>query len=201
VSSPARAASLLASQSFSNSTSTSISFTLPSNSDSTSNATSLIWAYGDTNPGSSASASIRQHSGHGTISLALLTPVQAATSASPSGGSSGSEAVGAPVPSGIAVSDAGQSPASSSRTSVILVHVVLGALAAMLFVPLGVLVPRLGRGWSTSRWWFPVHAVLGSVSTVLAIATFAYASVRFNRGYGSTHRVHRLAHISAKGSC
>lgn len=189
VSSPPRAASLLRAQSFSNTSSTSISFTIPSNSDSTSNSTSLIWAFGTDNPGSSASASMRQHSGHGTMTLALLTPIQAAasTSASPSGSGTSTPVI---TPTGVVVSDSsGQSGTSGGRNGVILTHVVLGALAAMVLVPLGVLTPRLGRGWNTSRWWFPVHAVLNSLGAVLAIAAFGYASAKFDRGYNSTHPV------------
>ncbi|KAI9639462.1 uncharacterized protein MKK02DRAFT_39760 [Dioszegia hungarica] len=179
VSSPPRTASLLATQSFSNSSSTSISFTVPSNSDSTSNATSLIWAYGSDNPGSSSSASIRQHVGHGTMTLALMTPIQAASTSS--SGTSNPSAI-------VTVSDKSSETTSlSNRRTIIITHAVLGAVSAMLLLPLGILTARLGRGWTTSRLWFAVHAVLNTLAAILAAATAIYASAKLDVEHVSAH--------------
>jgi hypothetical protein len=71
-------------------------------------------------------------------------------------------------------------------------HVVVGALATMLFLPLGTLVPRFARGMTTKRWWFPVHsAVNGIIGFILVIAAFAIAMANFgdDGNFNTTHRV------------
>lgn len=53
-------------------------------------------------------------------------------------------------------------------------HMVCGALATLLFLPLGAIIPRIARTYTTRRWWFPVHATTqGLISTAFVIAAFA----------------------------
>ena len=61
---------------------------------------------------------------------------------------------------------------------------------AFFFLPAGVVVPRIARGLTTSRWWFVVHAVVqGGIVVVLAIAGFSIAWAYFSYGLDTPHRV------------
>ncbi|WVQ80714.1 hypothetical protein IAT38_002819 [Cryptococcus sp. DSM 104549] len=179
VSSPPRKASLISSSSFSNSSTTSITFTLPASSNTT-NSTAIIWAYGNTNPDSSSEdAKITQHLASGNTKLALLGVLSNSTNTTISSGDSGS-------------SDDGTTTSSSHK--ILVAHVVCGALAAMAVLPTGMLVPRIARGMTTSRWWFPVHGVLnGILGFGLVTAAFAIARANFDGGFNSSHRKLGLA--------
>ena len=89
-------------------------------------------------------------------------------------------------------SDGGES-GKTSASMMLICHVVCGALATMLFFPLGVLIPRYARGLGINRWWFPVHgAVNGVLGLVFVMAAFGIAVVHFEDDGGimsSTHRV------------
>ncbi|ORY28521.1 hypothetical protein BCR39DRAFT_535096 [Naematelia encephala] len=171
VSSPARKATLLSSSSFSNTSSTAITFTLPITSASTTsaNSTKLIWAYGGTNPKStSTSATIRQHNNMGTMSIDLLAAYSSTSSSS---------------------SSSSDSSSAGPSYSVMIAHAVMGGLATLLFFPVGVLIPRIARGFSIKRWWFPAHSVMnGIIGGVLVIAAFGLGVNKFQGGINSAHR-------------
>lgn len=62
-------------------------------------------------------------------------------------------------------------PTTVSR--ILIAHVVCGALATLLLLPLGVLIPRYARAMSKGRWWFPLHVGLQLGGTALAVAALA----------------------------
>ncbi|RSH87830.1 uncharacterized protein EHS24_000347 [Apiotrichum porosum] len=63
-------------------------------------------------------------------------------------------------------------------SNLLLAHIVCGCLATLLFIPLGILGPRVARTFTTSRLWFPAHAsVQGLISTSLVVATYSCARV------------------------
>jgi hypothetical protein len=184
-SNPARTASLVAASTFANSTSTSITFTLPSDSGASAtslNQTQLIWAYSKNNPGSSQNtAGIVQHDSAGTMTLPLLATwnPQSSNSISSSGNSGSSDS-----------GDSGDS-GSSSKTA-LLAHAICGSLAVLLFLPIGTLVPRIARGFSLHRWWFPTHGIVnGVIGSLLVAAAFIISKVSFDGGDGggSSHPV------------
>ncbi|KAK1925376.1 hypothetical protein DB88DRAFT_191822 [Papiliotrema laurentii] len=177
-SNPARTASLVAASTFANSTSTSITFTLPSDSGASAtslNQTQLIWAYSKNNPGSSQNtAGIVQHDSAGTMTLPLLATwnPQSSNSTSSSGNSGSSDS-----------GDSGDS-GSSSKTA-LLAHAICGSLAVLLFLPIGTLVPRIARGFSLHRWWFPTHGIVnGVIGSLLVAAAFIISKVSFDGGDG-----------------
>ncbi|WWC70667.1 uncharacterized protein I206_104618 [Kwoniella pini CBS 10737] len=176
-SNPPRKATLLTSSSFSNSSSTSIAFTLPSSSNT--NSTNIIWAYGNKNPSSSDSgtSNIAQHLASGNTQIALLasqlpssTSTNGTTSTTGNGSNSGN------ISNGVS-------------KNILIAHVVCGASATMFILPIGILVPRLARGFTLKRWWFPVHGALnGLIAFGLIVAAFAIALANFSGGFSSTHR-------------
>lgn len=183
---PARAATLLKTGSFANTTDTAITCAMPSDADSTSNQTKIIWAYCNKNPGNKNPATnIAMHTAFGSGYLALMTPLSkdgAATqpAASPSGNA-------APA------SNNGGSSNSDWRTGMLLLHVLFGALATMVCFPIGILVPRLARGMTDRRWWFGVHSVVnGLLGFVFVVTAFAIARLTFGGGFDSLHRVNGL---------
>ncbi len=175
VSNPPRQATLLSSSSFANSTSTQITFALPASTTDSSilNATSLIWAYSKVNPkSSSVSATIVQHDSSGEMTIALLAPL------SSSGGST------SPV-----IIDNGNSDSTPDHNWLV-AHAVIGGLGAMVFIPIGVTIPRISRSLSGRRWWFPVHAsVQGVIALILVLAAWAIAAKITHGGSGDAHRV------------
>ncbi|GFZ45290.1 hypothetical protein JCM24511_03016 [Saitozyma sp. JCM 24511] len=175
---PARKATLVTSTSFKDSSGVGITFTLPSNS-SVTNSTSLIWAYGATNPkSSSANATLLQHLASGNAQLALLAPI---TNTSISG-IADSAATGS-AGSGSVVSSSGTS------RSILIAHIVCGALATMFFLPVGILVPRIARGLSSRRWWFPIHSTgMGIFAFGFVVAAFSIARTYFPGRFNSKHR-------------
>jgi hypothetical protein len=64
----------------------------------------------------------------------------------------------------------------------------------MILIPIGILVPRISRGLTEARWWFPVHAAVnGLLAGGLIIAAFAIAVSNFNdEGINSSHRVRNM---------
>jgi hypothetical protein len=91
-------------------------------------------------------------------------------------------------------------PASSSSPSsanvfpptkvsrILVAHVVCGALATLLLLPLGVLVPRYARAMSKGRWWFPLHMGVQLGGTALAIAALAIG-YQMGAAEGTAHPV------------
>jgi hypothetical protein len=175
VSSPARSASLVSSSSFANSSATSMTFTMPSDSSQlTAGSTfNLMWAYSGSNPASSAvDASLRQHSGAGVFQFDLTAQYDVAGT----GGESTTESTESSSGSG-----------SSSGRNILVAHVVTGALATMLFLPLGILTPRYARGLTTKRWWFPAHSANnGVIAFALVIAAYAIGQSKFGDAQGSS---------------
>ncbi|OCF55017.1 hypothetical protein L486_07673 [Kwoniella mangroviensis CBS 10435] len=175
-SNPPRKATLLTSSSFSNFSTTSISFTLPSNS-SAANSTNLIWAYGNKNPGSSSSStsSLAQHLASGNTQISLLANSLPNTTTT----------------SGNGTSSTSNSPISAGGSSkkVLIAHVACGGVATMAILPIGILVPRISRGLTMQRWWFPVHGALNGLTAFgLIVAAFGIARANFSGGFSSTHR-------------
>ncbi|WVQ96841.1 hypothetical protein IAU59_003948 [Kwoniella sp. CBS 9459] len=208
VSNPSRKASLLTSASFSNTSTTSITFSIPSLTgvNSSTNSTALIWAYSTQNPGSAAvDATIQQHLASGNTKIALLATLDSSIPSAPGStmdpisgntGSSGGGSTGSGSGSGNGTVSGGGSVEggiieSGSSKNILIAHVVCGALATMAVLPIGILVPRIARGLTTSRWWFPVHAALnGILGFGLIVAAFAIARANFHDhgGFNSTHR-------------
>ncbi|ADV21802.1 Conserved hypothetical protein [Cryptococcus gattii WM276] len=176
VSSPSRKATLKSSLSYSNSSSTSITFTVPSNPLIT-NQTSLIWAYSNKNPGNSAvNATIKQHTASGNTKLNLLSTLTNSTNTTISSGADS------------------ESPSDSASHQALIAHVACGAVATMVLFPSGILVPRIARGLTEKRWWFAVHGVVnGLLGFGLVIAAFGIAKANFSGGYNSAHRKLGLA--------
>lgn len=75
--------------------------------------------------------------------------------------------------------------------TILLAHVVCGALATLLLLPLGVLIPRYGRAFSRGRWWFPLHMAAQLIGVILAITALATG---YNMGAapGTAHPVSPL---------
>lgn len=71
---------------------------------------------------------------------------------------------------------------------ILIAHVVCGAAATLVLLPLGVLIPRYVRLFSGRRWWFPVHAIVQLAGIVLALVALGTG---FNMGGvpGSVHPV------------
>jgi hypothetical protein len=77
-------------------------------------------------------------------------------------------------------------PTTVSRTLV--AHVVCGALATLLLLPLGVLIPRYARALSKGRWWFPLHMGVQLGGTALAIAALVIG-YQMGAAEGTAHPV------------
>jgi hypothetical protein len=73
-------------------------------------------------------------------------------------------------------------------SSILVAHVVCGALATLLLLPLGVLVPRYARAMSKGRWWFPLHMGVQLGGTALAIAALAIG-YQMGAAEGTAHPV------------
>ncbi|WVF69342.1 hypothetical protein IAT40_004118 [Kwoniella sp. CBS 6097] len=209
VSSPPRKASLLTSASFSNTSTTSITFSIPSvtGANASTNSTALIWAYSTQNPGSAAvDATIQQHLASGNTKISLLAtldptipstpgstmnPLSGTGSGSTTNSGGGGSSGGTGGTSGGAGAGGGIISEFGANKGILIAHVVCGALATMAILPIGILVPRIARGLTTSRWWFPVHAALnGILGFGLIVAAFAIARANFHDhgGFNSTHR-------------
>jgi hypothetical protein len=76
---------------------------------------------------------------------------------------------------------------------------VCGALAAMVFLPLGILIPRYVRGLGTSRWWLPVHGAMnGTVGGTLILVAYAIARGSFHQHAADNNTAHRVRAEAAK---
>jgi hypothetical protein len=75
-----------------------------------------------------------------------------------------------------------------SIETLVLVHVACGAAATLLFLPLGVLIPRYGRALTRGRWWFPTHMAVQLIGTILAIVAIATGS-NLGGAEGASHSV------------
>jgi len=179
VSSPARTASLLSSSSFANSSATSMTFTMPSDSSQlvSGSTFNLMWAYSGSNPSSSAvDASLRQHSGAGVFQFDLTAQYAAAGTGGDSTNTTSTEST-----------ESSSGSSSSSGRNILVAHVVTGALATTLFLPLGILTPRFARGLTTKRWWFPAHSANnGVIAFGLVIAAYAIGQSKFGDAQGSS---------------
>ncbi|WWC88768.1 uncharacterized protein L201_003681 [Kwoniella dendrophila CBS 6074] len=192
---PPRKATLLTSSSFSNSKTTSISFSLPSTSSNT-NLTNLIWAYGNKNPGSSSSSTsnLSQHLASGNTQISLLAnSLPSSVTSSGNNSTSSSTSTNKPTSSAsgtINGEKGGKSSSTTTSTSNILIaHVVCGSIATMAILPIGIIIPRISRGFSINRWWFPTHGALnGLIAFGLIVAAFGIAKANFLGGFDSTHR-------------
>lgn len=208
---PPRTASLAMAQTFSNSTTTSISFTIPSPTSVNLNTTDIIWAYSAQNPRSSAlDARLVQHAASGYFVLPLLAALQApatttAGSSVPAGSANTqSAASGTPAvpeislrPASITDGDA-QITTTGDNRHLLLAHAVCGSLGTMVFIPLGVIIPRYARGLGTKRWWLPVHGVMnGLLGGVLVLITYIIARTTFHR-HTSERSVHRVSPATAR---
>ncbi|WRT67692.1 uncharacterized protein IL334_004664 [Kwoniella shivajii] len=187
-SNPPRKASLDTSSSFSDKTTTSITFTLPSSSNT--NSTSIIWAYGTKNPGSSSSSSsFTQHLASGNTQLSLLATLTNNNSSTSTNGGSNSSSNSTSNSNSGAGSGSGSGIIGGTNKKVLIAHVVCGSLATMAILPIGILVPRIARAFTIDRWWFPLHGALnGIIAFGLITAAFAIAVSKFEGGFNSTHR-------------
>ena len=176
---PARRAQLVTSQTFANSSGTSITFTIPSVANATTQTlgqNTLIYAYSSQNPRSpNPAVPIQQHDSSGLLSLSLAATWSNSTSGSTGSGSTTS------------------SSTSSSSRKVLVAHAICGGLATLVFLPVGTVIPRVARGFSLNRWWFPAHGVInGVLGGMLTLVAFAIAKANFgDHEDGSDHRVSR----------
>jgi hypothetical protein len=77
---------------------------------------------------------------------------------------------------------------SSPLSPVLIAHVVCGATATLVLLPLGVLIPRYGRAVTNGRWWFPVHMAVQIIGLALAIVAIA-TGYNMGGGGGPAHPV------------
>ncbi|KAH8116614.1 CBD9-like protein [Phellopilus nigrolimitatus] len=143
VSSPPRVATSVPSLNSATGSNPKFGYSIPANSDTTQ---SIIWAFGTTNPGSSATdATLEQHSESGTLSLDLTKAL-----------SSGSSATN-PANSGSNSSGSSSTPLLPFQKLVI-AHAVLLGIAFLILLPLGALLARWLRTFS--RHWFKCHWII-----------------------------------------
>jgi protein-S-isoprenylcysteine O-methyltransferase Ste14 len=93
-------------------------------------------------------------------------------------------------PSASPSSDTSTTPALAllSISPVLAAHVACGALATLLLLPLGVLIPRYGRALSRGRWWFPLHMAVQFIGVILAVAALALG-YKMGSAPGTAHPV------------
>lgn len=147
-------------QTWSNTTSTSLSFDVPSDA---ANNTIVIWALSNTRPDATyPAAGLIQHTWHGGEIINF-------------------EAEYSDVP-GPTTIGYGSSKATNNATGgpslALIAHVACGVLVTMLVLPGGVVVPRITRGITTTKSWFYFH--------MLNQGFFALALVCVNFGLGLT---------------
>lgn len=167
---PPRQATIQTVNSFSNSSTTALSFSVPSNGQ---NKTSVIWALSTTNPGKNDPATnLFQHTFRGLEFFNLDQPYDGTVVRAPS-----------PFP----ISSKTVRP-DGRAAFVLIAHIVCGAIAVMMVLPGGVVVPRITRGLTTSRWWFQFHAINQGL-TSLALVCAAYGIARsFGGPIDTRHR-------------
>lgn len=174
-------ATLDTAKTYSNTTANRAVFSLPANTVSD-KPTNLIWAFSEKHPGSNdPSSSIKIHSRTGYMTLALNSPIN--EGAQTANTSPEAAAAGASAKSG---------KPFEGRLKVVLLHAVCGGIACLLVIPSAVLVPRIARGFTRERWWFPVHAAAnGVVGFLLVLVAFQVAVTQFHKGFKPMHRVRK----------
>jgi hypothetical protein len=67
----------------------------------------------------------------------------------------------------------------------LLVHAVIGGIATVILLPLGVIIPRLSKTFVGRVWWIPAHGVVnGLLAGGLIIAAWAIAQSKLGGGMG-----------------
>lgn len=172
VANPARVATLNIDNSYSNDTTTALSYSIPSDAQ---NMTMIIWALSRENPGTpNPNAILTQHTWMGVMWLYMDAPYD-----------SGSvfEWDGHGIPDHSKTMKQNGSPAF-----VLIAHIVCGVLAVMLVLPGGVVVPRITRGLTTSRWWFHFHIVNQGITAVALVCAAFGIGLTFGGELDSRHR-------------
>ncbi|TDL21688.1 CBD9-like protein [Rickenella mellea] len=157
VASPPRVATLSQSLTTASGSQPKFGFTIASNGLTKQN---IIWAFGTTNPGSSAvNAPLTQHdpSGSGTLSLDLSKTTTTTGSADPASASS------SPTTTGSGSSSGGTTTGSNLSTylpyqKLIIAHASVSSIAFLVFLPFGALLARYLRTFSPS--WFRGHWIV-----------------------------------------
>lgn len=177
VSNPERVATLDETRSFSNSSKSAFSFSIPS---SPGNQTQILWAMSRINPKSSdPAANLIQHTWHGFAMLALdaewtgrsLHPYELYP-----------EVIIVESRTSVAMNSDG------SPSFALIAHITCGVLVTMLVLPGGVVVPRITRGITTTRRWFYFHMInQGIIAFALVIAAFTLG-LKFGGDLDSRHR-------------
>jgi hypothetical protein len=167
---PPRVASIDTSNTYSNSTRTELSFSMPSSGD---NQISVLWAMSRANPRNpSPDATLLQHAWRGLEFMNMDEEFD---------GSVVTEASPFPVH--------GKTYKDNGRPSFVLIaHIVCGVFATMLALPGGVVVPRLTRGLTTSRWWFPFHAINQGVTALALVCAAFGVALGFGGEFDTNHR-------------
>jgi hypothetical protein len=73
--------------------------------------------------------------------------------------------------------------------NILLAHAIGGALTGTLFIPVAILLPRIARGYSLNRWWFPVH--VSTAVLALSVCALTLILAKIGLGDGGTHGVSR----------
>ncbi|KAF5317104.1 hypothetical protein D9611_003773 [Ephemerocybe angulata] len=179
VASPPRTASALQSASVTTGSNPKFVYTIPANSDT---KQTIIYAFGDTNPGSTASnARLLEHIAQGTMTLDLTkvdtSGTGTGTGTGTGGGAGGSSSLG---------------PLTDTQ-KMIVAHGIIATLGFVLFLPIGALVPRYLRTFVGGRTWFKLHWILqfllGGITIVIGVALgFAAVSNRSGNHASTTHK-------------
>ncbi|TXT13508.1 hypothetical protein VHUM_00875 [Vanrija humicola] len=170
VSTPPRIATLDTAASFANS-SASFTFSLPT-ADSAQNETTLIWAVSETNPASAdPDTMLIKHTWSGPTQFHMLAPY-----------------AGERIMQGGRGVWTKTTKINGRPTFALIAHVTCGLLATLLVLPGGVVVPRITRGLTTTRWWFRFHAVNQGLFAVALIAVAFGLGISFGGKIDSKHR-------------
>jgi len=138
-------------------------FTIPSNGDTHQN---LIWAFGGTNPGSSAEdATLIQHLDSGAIVIDLTTPLDSS---------------GTPTPATGTIE-----PPLLPYQKLIVAHAIVATLAFLLLLPTGALFARLLR--TNTTFWFKGHWLIQFYITGPVVVTGIALAVAAVQQHGGTH--------------
>ncbi|RXW25643.1 hypothetical protein EST38_g232 [Candolleomyces aberdarensis] len=171
VSSPPRVATLQQSLSVTSGSNPKFVYTVPANSDT---RQSIIYAFGTTNPGSSApNARLLQHTSYGTTTLDLSKVTGGSSTTTPGSGSSSTELT------------------SNQRT--LFAHAIIATLGFLLFLPIGALLPRYLRTFVAGPTWFKSHWIIqflfGGITIIIGVA-LGIAGVS-NRGAVHVNTTHK----------
>jgi len=165
VASPPRIATLDAAQSDLTSSSPTYAFTI--DTDGTSTKQNLIWAFGTTNPESSAvDAMLLQHADSGPIILDVSTPIDASTG-------------------GVPTASPAVEPPLLPYQKLIVAHAIVFAFAFMLLLPTGALFARYLR--TSTVYWFKGHWLIQFYFTAPVILTGFILAIVAVQQHGSGH--------------